>query len=101
MAKYRLKESGVEAFLYDGDMVDSNGNSYVPEWAITALENGELCYRDDGDLYLVNGDYNLDVKISPNNDYIVRRPVIVLDKIGGYILTAINKNVFEYWYDEE
>ena len=44
--KYRNKYTGevLEAFQYDGDMQNSDGEYYVPEWAVEALKTGKLCY---------------------------------------------------------
>lgn len=44
MAKYRKKPVEVEAFQYDGDLKDSNGNYYVPDWAVKAFEDGTMYY---------------------------------------------------------
>lgn len=40
--KYRKKPIEIEAFQYDGDLKDSKGNYYVPEWAVKAFENGVI-----------------------------------------------------------
>ena len=42
--KYRKKPVEIEAFQYDGDLKGSDGKYYVPEWAVSAFENGELIY---------------------------------------------------------
>lgn len=34
--KYRKRPVVIEAFQFDGDFMDSNGNYYVPEWAASA-----------------------------------------------------------------
>lgn len=44
MSKYRKKPVIVEAFEYDGDLVDSNGDSYVPDWAMGAYGGGTIRY---------------------------------------------------------
>ena len=46
--KYRNKytEAVLEAFQYDGDMQNSDGEYYVPEWAVEALKTGKLYYAD-------------------------------------------------------
>ena len=41
----------IEAFEYDGDMVDKNGLSYVPEWAEKSIEDGIMFY-EDWDLFI-------------------------------------------------
>ena len=38
--KYRKKPVVIEAFQYDGDLKDKNGNWYVPKWASEAFEKG-------------------------------------------------------------
>lgn len=44
--KYRKKVASIEAFQYDGDFMNSNGEYYVPQWAVMELkdENGVLYY---------------------------------------------------------
>lgn len=46
--KYKNKYTGaiLEAFQYDGDMQNSDGEYYVPEWAVEALKTGKLYYAD-------------------------------------------------------
>ena len=45
MAKYRIKASDVEAFKYDGDLMNSKGNYYVPDWAVKAFKKGIIYYN--------------------------------------------------------
>ena len=42
--KFRKKPGTVEAFRYDGDLIDAEGNYYVPEWAAVAHRAGILFY---------------------------------------------------------
>lgn len=49
MAKFRKKLVVVEAFRYDGDLIDINGNYYVPDWAIEAFEKDVLFYDEHND----------------------------------------------------
>lgn len=44
MAKYIKKPVEVDAFQYDGDLKGSDGNYYVPEWAVEAFEGGVIYY---------------------------------------------------------
>ncbi|CAM4225883.1 hypothetical protein HMPREF1097_04277 [Enterocloster bolteae 90B8] len=32
MAKYRKKPVVIDAFQYDGDLIESDGKYYVPDW---------------------------------------------------------------------
>lgn len=43
--KYRKKPVVVEAFQYDGDLIDKNGKYYVPKWAIKAFEDGVIFFE--------------------------------------------------------
>ena len=42
--KFRKKPGTVEAFQYDGDLIDAERNYYVPEWAAVAHQAGILFY---------------------------------------------------------
>ncbi len=42
--RYRKKPIVIEAFQFDGDLKDRDGNYYVPEWAINAYNEGILHY---------------------------------------------------------
>ena len=44
MAKYKKKPVEIEAFQYDGDLKGSDGNYYVPDWAVKAFEEGIMFY---------------------------------------------------------
>ncbi len=67
--KYRKIPVIIEAFQYDGDLLDRTGSAYVPEWAIQALENGTMHYRDAGELYIrtLEGDHHVSI-----GDYIIK-----------------------------
>lgn len=51
MAKYRKKPVEIEAFQYDGDFMNKDGDYYVPEWAVNAKLEGVLYFKD-GELYI-------------------------------------------------
>ena len=48
--KYRKKPVIIEAFQYDGDLINSNGDYYVPEWAIKAHKSQVMYFapKDKG-----------------------------------------------------
>ena len=52
MAKYRKKPVVIEAFQYDGDLIDRNGNPYVPAWAMDAFKARVLFSVAD---YIIRG----------------------------------------------
>ena len=49
--KYRKRPVVIEAFQFDGDFMDSNGNYYVPEWVEKAFQQGVL-YFEGADLFV-------------------------------------------------
>lgn len=70
--KYRKQPVEIEAFQYDGDLMNSDGEYYVPEWAINAFDNGELYFNSDkepGQLYVrtLEGDMLVNV-----GDYVIQ-----------------------------
>lgn len=74
--KYRKKPVVIEAFQYDGDLKSSDGEYYVPNWAVKAFESGVLYYRSENfpytppcELYVktLEGDMHVSVK-----DYVIR-----------------------------
>ena len=69
MPKYRKRPVVIEAFQYDGDLINSKGEWYVPDWAVTAKKSGIIYFKDAGDMYIetLEGDMKTDV-----GDYIIQ-----------------------------
>ena len=44
--KFRAKPIEVEAFQYDGDFTNSDGEFYVPQWAVDALKEDKLYFNE-------------------------------------------------------
>lgn len=44
MSKYKKLPVVIEAFKYDGDLTDSTGKWYAPEWAKSAFDSGVMYY---------------------------------------------------------
>ena len=42
--KFRKKPVVIEAFKYDGDLMNQSGEWYVPDWAVNAFKNSILYY---------------------------------------------------------
>lgn len=42
--KYRKKPVVIEAFQYDGDLMNSRGEYYAPDWAVKAFKEGVIYY---------------------------------------------------------
>lgn len=45
--QYRKIPVMVEAFQYDGDLKNSDGEWYVPRWAVNAYESGVMFYDSE------------------------------------------------------
>ena len=91
--KYRTKLVTVEAFKYDGDLMDKDGNYYVPQWAVEAYKNGTLFYGcgvggDELFIETLEGVHHVSV-----GDYIIRGVV------GE--LYPCKPDIFEQTYEEE
>lgn len=71
--KYRKKSVETEAFQYDGDLKGSDGGYYVPDWVVTAFEEGTLYYdtfeEQPGELFINNPEGAIHV---PVGDYIIK-----------------------------
>jgi len=67
--KATKKPVTIECFKYDGDLKNSNGEYYVPEWAVEAEKNGTIFFKDHGEMYIktLEGDHHASV-----GDYIIR-----------------------------
>jgi len=97
MAKY-IKTMVVEheAFQYDGDLKGSNGEYYVPNWAVRAYKNKVLYYYWDGinipELYIMGPSASVaDEKVSVG-DYIVQ------DTMGD--IFVLDSKTFEQIYEK-
>ena len=67
--KATKKPVTIECFKYDGDLKNSDGKFYVPEWAQKAYEDGTIFFKDQGEMYIktLEGDHHASV-----GDYIIR-----------------------------
>lgn len=66
--KYRKKPVVIEAFQYDGDLANSNGEYYVPDWAVDAFKIANM-YYDGSELFIntLEGTHHVSV-----GDYIIK-----------------------------
>ena len=48
---YIKKPRIIEAFQYDGDLINQNGKYYVPKWAEDAHKKG-IIFSKDGEMYI-------------------------------------------------
>lgn len=67
--KYRKKPVVVDTFRYDGDLIDSNGNYYAPDWMVDAFKTGVAYYEGPGELFIktLEGDHHVSV-----GDYVIQ-----------------------------
>lgn len=88
MAKYRKKPVEIEAFQYDGDFMNKDGNYYIPEWGVKANLEGVL-YFEDGELFVntLEGKHHASV-----GDYIIKG-------VKGELYPC-KPDIFEMTYDE-
>ena len=66
--KFRKKPVIIEAFQFDGDLMNSKGHYYVPDWAVKAWQEGVMYYQG-AELYIktLEGDHHVSV-----GDYVIR-----------------------------
>ena len=86
--KYRKIPVVFVAFQYDGDMINSIGKPYVPEWAIRAVNINSM-YYDGPELFIrtLEGDHHVTV-----GDYVIQG-------INGELYSC-KPDIFEKTYEE-
>lgn len=86
--KATKKPVTIECFKYDGDLMNSNGEYYVPEWAAKAYKDGTIFFKDQGEMYIktLEGDHHASV-----GDYIIRG-------VNGELYPC-KPDIFEKTYD--
>ena len=78
--KYRKKPIVIEAFQYDGDLINSSGKYYVPEWAEKAHKNGNIYFKDIG-----NNPAVMIIKTLEGD---------MIANIGDYIIQDVNGEIY-------
>lgn len=90
--KATTKPVTIEFFKYDGDLKNSKGEYYVPDWAVKAYEDGTIYFKDQGEMYIKTheGDHHVSV-----GDYILRgvNGELYPCKRRPMILTKMDENV--------
>lgn len=81
--KFRKKPVVVEAFQYDGDLKDSKGNWYVPQWAITAYENKVMFYGREPHPF--NSPYELYIETLEGIHHVT---------VGDYVIQGVNGELY-------
>ena len=67
--KYRKKPIVIEAFKFDGYIIDFGEEPYPPCWAFDGLDTGVLTFDSQGDLYVNTLEGKMLVSIG---DYIIK-----------------------------
>ena len=87
--KYRKRPVVIESFQYDGDMINSSGKPYVPEWAISAVNNNTM-YYDGSELFIhtLEGDHHVTELFihTLEGDHHVT--------VGDYVIQGINGELY-------
>ena len=81
--KFRKKPVEVEAFKYDGDLINRNGKWYVPDWAKNAFENNILYY-----------DNKLSSEEPPIELYIKTLEGQMHVSVGDWIIKGVNGELY-------
>lgn len=90
---YRKRPVVIEAFNYDGDLMDKYGNYYVPQWAVEAYKNGALFYGCG-----VGGD-ELFIEATPESVHRVGVGDYIVRSATGKIYPC-KPDIFEQTYEE-
>lgn len=83
MAKYKKRPVVIEAFRYDGDLKDSKGNWYVPDWMVEAFENGIAYYELP--LSPLHPPDELYIKTLEGNHHV---------SVGDYVICGVNGELY-------
>lgn len=82
MAKYRKKPVVINAFQYDGDLIDKEGNYYVPKWAEDAHRKGIIFFD------------SLDSKSPPTELFINTLEGIHRARVGDFIIQGVHGELY-------
>lgn len=80
--KYRKLPVVIEAFKFDGDLIDSHGHYYVPDWAIQALDKGNLFYANENS------------KLAPCELFVETLEGPMHVSLGDYVIQGVNGELY-------
>lgn len=80
--KYRKKPVTIEAFKYDGDLINRNGEYYVPKWAAEAHKAGDIFFASP------------DGKQPPTELYIRTLEGVHHASVGDYIIQGVQGEIY-------
>ena len=81
--KYRKKPIVIEAFQYDGDLMNSEGEYYVPSWAVDAFIDDVLLY-----------DSKTKKNKPPYELYVNTLEGKMLVNVNDYIIQGVNGEIY-------
>ena len=81
--KYRKKPIVIEAFQYDGDLMNSDGEYYVPNWAVDAFIDDILLY-----------DSQLNKNTPPYELYVDTLEGRMLINVNDYVIQGVNGELY-------
>lgn len=91
--EYIKKPTVIEAFKYDGDLKGSDGQYYVPEWAVEAFQDCILFYKEyDGH------PMELFIRTLKGSIYHVHIGDYIIKGINGELYPC-NPDIFEEYYE--
>lgn len=80
--KYRKKPVVIEAFQYNGDLINADGKYYVPDWAVQAFEEGTI-YFD-----------SLDAATPPYELFIKTLEGVHHVSVGDYVIRGVKGELY-------
>lgn len=80
--KYRKKPVVVEAFRFDGDLIDQDGKPYVPEWAMEAFDAGVMYFG------------SVDDDTPPCELFVCTLEGVHHAAVGDYIVQGVNGELY-------
>lgn len=82
--KFQKKPVVIEAFQYDGDLMDSDGKYYVPDWAVKAHKEGQLFY----------GTYRSGDKELPGALFVKTLEGDMYVNVGSYVIQGVDGEIY-------
>ena len=82
MAKFRKKPVVIEAFQFDGDLINREGIPYVPKWAMDAFRNDIMFYDSE------------DSNSSPTELYIRTLEGVHHVSLNDYVIQGVNGELY-------
>ncbi|MDY2752579.1 MAG: hypothetical protein SOV22_03125 [Blautia obeum] len=80
--RYRKKPVIIDAFQYDGDLMGSDGEYYVPDWAVNAFQEGIMHF---GSLKTEEPPTELFIETLEGTHHV---------SIGDYIIRGVNGEIY-------